>query len=510
MKNTRCLAAALAASLLAINLAAQDQKPPKPEITVVKVNGFRTIGEIANIVEGTADFVRANRPQSLKPQQILQKDDTVHAGNDSRIEFLLNPGIYVRMAANTSVTLLDLSRDNLKLRLQRGSIIIESVVLQSDQSSPSYDLIRSRLYGGPRSITVFTDGGDFVATTGGVYRCDVGLYRHSTLRVIKGLAVVAASIVGNQMEAVIGDRVPTVKKFDQTKEDAFDKWSRERAAALVASNRSLRSTSWHTQLRKNSESEIEILDPESSRMAKERLTVSALGGQIGFVENGVLRQSGDAPWEVLKEGDELQYGDRVKTGADGRAEIRLYPSCYLMVANESELLYDAREDGSAAPKLLKGSAIIASAIDRKEGLEITFVSPTAEVHLLEEGFYRLNVKPGRASEFLVITGRIKVGDKEVKQDKRIVFQGTEYEIWPIRKMDVDSFELWSRKRSATLIASSLLPRSLQGRPHGGGSRQMGLWYLDQTTGAYTFVPGFGYFSSPYGGRYAVGYGKWNR
>jgi len=51
------------------------------------------------------------------------------------------------------------------------------------------------------------------------------------------------------METVLGDREPFVKKFKEDHEDAFDRWSHGRAVALVTSNKSLRNTDWHTQLK---------------------------------------------------------------------------------------------------------------------------------------------------------------------------------------------------------------------------------------------------------------------
>src|SRR5437588_874904 len=491
---------------------AQKQKSPKPQEEKIELKGFLTEGGIANIVEGGALYLHErDTPQTLTPRTALENGDVINVDGNGRVEVLLNPSIYLRLFSNTELTLLDLSPDNLKLKLSKGSAILEILVLPFEPKHPSYNELRSQFNGSYQSITISTPAGDFVTTRGGIYRCDVGDEGHTVLKVVKGFAAVNASLVGPGMEAVLGDRVPFVKKFKEDHEDIFDRWSHERAVALVASNKSLRNTDWHTQLRKNSRSDLEITSEESSERLKERLTVSAAGGFVGYAENGVVYQTGKSEWQLLREGAELKYGDRVKTGPDSRAEIHVYPTCYLTVANDTEIIDGARTDGAASIKVLSGSAIIASSLTRKEGTVISFVAPEADIEIPEEGFYRLNVKPRRESEIFVYAGTISVAGREIKQDHRVIFQGEEYGIWPIRRMDMDTFELWTRKRTSLLyelpIRSEKRAVVPTARTNAHRAERTGLWYLDQVTSAYTFVPGDREYSSPYGGRYSVGFAR---
>ena len=494
----------------------QSQKSPKPLEDRTDLKGFLTEGGITNIVEGGALYLHdKDAPQTLTPRKALENGDVINVGGNGRVEVLLNPGIYLRLFSNTEATFPDLSPDNLKLKLSKGSAILEILVLPFEPKHPSYNELRSQFNGSYQSITISTPAGDFVTTRGGIYRCDVGDDGHTVLKVVKGVAAVNASLVGPGMETVLGDRVPFVKKFKEDHEDAFDRWSHERAVALVASNKSLRNTDWHTALRKNVLSDLEITYKESSERLKEGLTVSALGGLVGYVENGVVYRSGESEWQPLKQGGELKYGDRVKTGPDSRAEIRVYPACYLTLANDTEIMYGTRTDGAASIKVLRGAAIIASSLTRKKGPVISFVAPEADIEIPEEGFYRLNVKPHRESEIFVYAGTISIGGREIKQDHRVIFQGEEYGIWPIRRMDMDPFELWTRKRSSVLFEPAKRPKQQPIAPSTRVTAHRvewsGLWYLDQVTGAYTFVPGSREFSSPYGGRYSVGFaGRFHR
>ncbi len=493
----------------------QNKKSLRPQEDKIDLRGFLTDGGLTNLVEGGALYRHDNdAPQALPSRKALKNGDVINVGGNGRVEVLLNPGIYLRLFSNTEATFLDLSPDNLKLKLSQGAAILEILVVPLERKQSSYNDLRSQFNGSYQSVMVSTPAGDFVTTRGGIYRCDVGDDGHTVLRVVKGFAAVNASLVGPGMETVLGDRVPFVKQFKEDREDAFDRWSHERAVVLVATNKSLKNTDWHTRLRKNPLTDFEITSAESSERLKERLTVSAAGGFVGYVESGGVYRSGESEWQLLEEGAELRYGDRVKTGPDSRAEIRVYPTCYLTLANDTEITYGTRKDGAVSIKVLRGSAIIASSLTRKEGTVISFVAPEAEIEIPAEGFYRLNVKPHRESEIVVYAGAIRIAGREIKQDHRVIFQGEEYGIWPIRRMDMDPFELWTRKRTSLLNELPIRSEKhavVPARTNAHRAERTGMWYLDQVTGAYTFVPGAREYSSPYGGRYSVGFaGRFHR
>jgi hypothetical protein len=509
MRSTVSLSAVALILLCASSPQAQNQKPPKTQEERIDLKGFRTEGGLTNIVEGPALYLHGkDAPQTLTPQKALDDRDAIQVGKNGRVEVLLNPTMYLRLSANTEMSFLDLSPDNLKLKLSKGSAILEILVVPYEPKHPSYNTLRSQFNASYQSVTVATPAGDFVTATGGIYRCDVSDGGHTVLKVFRGEAAITGNLVGPGMESVLGDRVPFVKRLNKDRQDAFDNWSHERALALIASNKSLRNTEWHTKLRKDIRTSLEIKYQESSERLKERLTVTAIGGYVGYVENNVGYQSGDAVWQALNEGAALKYGDRVRTGPDSRAEINIYPTCYLTLASDTEILYGTRRDGGASIKVLKGSAIIASTLTRKDASTISFVAPEAEIELPGGGFYRLNVKPHRESELLVYEGTINLAGREIDHNHRVIFQGEAYDIWPIRRMDMDPFELWSRKRSSLLYEPQQKSRNNQTITPSAIAHRVewtGMWYLDEVAGAYTFVPGGREFSSPYGGRYPIGF-----
>ena len=81
------------------------------------------------------------------------------------------------------------------------------------------------------------------------------------------------------------------QRFNPKEEDAFESWSRKRGVALVALNKSLRNTDWHTRLRKNPHSYFNIIYEEAQRTRKERLVVSAIGGIVAYAESGAVFKS---------------------------------------------------------------------------------------------------------------------------------------------------------------------------------------------------------------------------
>lgn len=458
------------------------------------------------MIEGSATYLRLESEEPLKVLQEFNENDEIQVGENSRVEIILNPGSYLRLYSNSRIRLVDLSPDNLKLKLLKGSAIIEILIEPFEPGDLSFGDVRNKLMS-YQSVTVLTPDAEFVTARGGIYRCDVDSNGRSFLRVARGVAVVAGDLIKENMSTALGERVPVVTKFNKKHEDEIDLWSRKRALALVAANKSLRNTDWHTKLRKNKDSFLNILYDERSDRLKERLVVSASGGVVGYVETGAIVQSTDGAWVPLVKDAELNYGDRIKTGGDSRVEIRVYPHCYLMLAEDTEIIYGSASDGVAAIRVLKGSAILTSRIPRSEGTAVSFLAGDSTIQVSEPGFYRLNVQPNRESDFLVYEGKVTVDGTEIKSGQRAILFTPRLIVGYTRRMDLDAFELWSRKRSALLFQRPDSSRRHVVSPSYSTRRVTltGLWYLDGTSRAYTFVPSNKEFSSPYGGRYEVGF-----
>jgi len=230
--------------------------------------------------------------------------------------------------------------------------------------------------------------------------------------------------------------------------------------------------------------------------------VSAKAGVVNIVEGeaSVVRARPFAVPEMLISGDELQPGDAVKTGADGRAEILLNPGCYLRVGNGSQFVFLFDGYTSNRVKLLSGSAVIeASAIDGYIFVE----TPKAKFEIASAGLYRFNVEAGAKPEIVVRKGRALVGDATIKDGRQAIVEGSTPVIAKVNKREVDALDDWSKTRAKALIAAndSLSNRGMR-RTAGIASLNTNAWIYDPFCRCYTFLPFTGGFSSPYGWGYS--------
>lgn len=149
------------------------------------------------------------------------KSGQVLAAQDGRAEILLTPGVFLRMAENSSFKMISNQLTNTRLEVQSGSAMIEVGELLSDNA-----------------ITVVFHNADVSIAKRGLYRFDSDPAR---LRVYEGeLNVVSASTdpmtVRRAHELVFGEPKLEAKSFDAKITDDFYRWSARRDEYVAASN----------------------------------------------------------------------------------------------------------------------------------------------------------------------------------------------------------------------------------------------------------------------------------
>lgn len=194
---------------------------------------YRLISAKAGGVNFVAGDVKARRAGSTEWQSVSVKDDlktgdVVRTGADGRMEVLLNPGSYLRVSALTEFEMTDSSLDNLRLRLTRGSVLVEAT---------GYDNMGL-------NIEVATPQTRVEIVRSGVYRFDVMQSGETVVSVEKGRALVgegAAALVvkGGKEARVVGSGGVEVAKLDKRQRDELDLWSRERGKELAKVNGTL-------------------------------------------------------------------------------------------------------------------------------------------------------------------------------------------------------------------------------------------------------------------------------
>jgi len=172
-----------------------------------------------NFVEGTVAIVRKRGGGGrLLKGDTVEIGDRVSTGGDGRAEILLNPGSYVRLGGNSGFEFVTTSLDDLQLKLDRGTAILE--VFAGDDFF----------------VTVAAPNAKFKLINSGVFRLDVAEDGAGTLSVWKGRAQVGKTengiIKAGRTMTVSGSTV-TAAKLEREVADSFDLWSKERGKQLA-------------------------------------------------------------------------------------------------------------------------------------------------------------------------------------------------------------------------------------------------------------------------------------
>ncbi len=251
---------------------------------------------------------------------------------------------------------------------------------------------------------------------------------------------------------------------------------------------------------------------------RDKYLISAKAGGINFVAGNVTVSRNGAGGQLsLTEQDNLEDGDLVTTGAEGRVEVLLNPGSYMRVGENSEFEMADTSLEHLRIKLLRGSAIIEVVGTDDTTLSLKVETPQTSAAIIRRGIYRLNVLQGGATEVLVQKGRALVGPtaQEVKSGRMVtVTGGIMSAVVKIEKRPEDSLALWSRQRAEYLaqVNRQIQPRILRASifdysaeyntdPIYYRNRHSGSWVYDSQRNCYVFVPGQGGSSSPYGHRY---------
>ena len=178
-----------------------------------------------NAVVGRVMVTRTGQaPQLLTNKDDLASGDVVTTGTQSHIEVLLNPGSYFRVGENSEFQFQDSSLDNLRLKLLKGSAIVEATGV-GDMNL---------------DIDVVTSEADFTIIRSGVYRINVEP-NFAELLVRKGRASFGANrtdIVKGGNKVTFSQGVMARAKLVKDKDD-FEIWSKQRAELLARANQKL-------------------------------------------------------------------------------------------------------------------------------------------------------------------------------------------------------------------------------------------------------------------------------
>jgi hypothetical protein len=212
--------------------------------------------------------------------------------------------------------------------------------------------------------------------------------------------------------------------------------------------------------------------------------------------------------------DRIEIGDKVSTGADGKAEILLNPGSYIRLAPNSEFEFLTTSLDDLRLKLIRGSAILEVFADKEYSVLVN--TPNSQFLAVKSGVYRVDVLADNSSKLEVWEGRAQVNSTDVKEGRAAVVSNGQTTVAKFDRDEKDALETWSKTRAKELtkLNSRLERRNLRNTLIYGFHNNtwnmfnsFGLWIYDASISGHCFFP-FGYgWRSPYGFYY--GWNAWN-
>jgi FecR protein len=251
---------------------------------------------------------------------------------------------------------------------------------------------------------------------------------------------------------------------------------------------------------------------------REKFVISAKAGGINAITGqATVHSRGNDDWQVLSITDDLNAGDRVRTGDDGRIEILLNPGSYLRVGGNSEVELLDNTLENLEVRLLRGTAIVEATGADDLDLNIGISTPHTKLAIVRHGLYRLSVVPEDGTELIVRKGRVILSDShtKIKGGNKVVFSRTNVSVAKLTKeekkvQDKEEINVWSKERAETLAKAN---RRIDHRvlnaaftsfydPDPWSRGRLGFWFFNSRAHCYTFLPFYYGWRSPYGNSYS--------
>jgi len=253
-------------------------------------------------------------------------------------------------------------------------------------------------------------------------------------------------------------------------------------------------------------------DPKIAAAAGDRYVISAKAGGVNFVAGAVSVTRTAGTSGLLLSGDDLQTGDRVTTGTDGKAEVLLNPGSFLRVGGGTSFEFVSTSLDDLRIKLLSGSAVLE--VIAADDFTVSMEMPRSTVVLTRSGVFRLDVLGDGTGKLSVFKGKVPYGPNgksEIRSGRSVLVGGSSH--GEIAKFDTDSrdeLDTWSRDRAKELtkLNAKLQDKQLRNVLMNSYTQRgwnmfnsFGLWVFDGSRRNWCFLPFGSGWGSPYGWSY---------
>lgn len=460
----------------------------------IDFEGFMS-GIRANALKGAVTYQRGEGKFRLDPGLKLEEGDFVYT-DEGYAELLLQPGNACRVGSNSELQIFSDEHDKTRLKLNRGTIIIE---ILKRGGSPSFFFSFDQAN---ELIRVITPNAEVFITRPGIYRINASTGDRTELVAREdGEALINGQRVKEKRRGVAANGNVAIDEIDARTEDSFDKWARERADNLVKANKSLKRDTWSRKARAGVNPVI-VEAPEVDANNNKGRVISAKPGTVNFVEAGV-EFSHAGKWQPLTEKSELVTGDSLRTAKSSFVELVLFPDTHIRLDGSTEVLFKELSSDSVSVNVLRGSAILDIArFDRKQAPQFTISGPSRSAVLDDLGNYRIDVRSD-GETITVREGKVIFNERSVGACRMI----TGDTVVDCDKKRYDNFDFWSQHRGEGQLFNgrgrvSLVSQLIRVRRN--RFRNTGFWFQQPGQVTYTFVPFSSLlFRSPYGGSYST-------
>lgn len=416
---------------------------------------------VSHLQAGTVRYVQGKQlllaggqgvPAEIAIGHRLQPGYLVRTGRGDRLEIMLHPGGFLRLADQARLEVLDTAYRKMHFRVSKGTVVVDSRRFKSRR----------------HAFRLSTPAGDLELLKDGFYRIEVK--EPSALEV----AVHSGKLNwrkrdGRSLNLTHGKRyvvrsaaeyTPEVAELGKHSRDHLDPWGQVRSAFLLNSF-------WGRP------------------------------PQYSF--------AGSNRW-LLTAGHKLSAGGELRTLQNGRAELLLNPGSYLRLAESSQIRFIRTGYRTMNFEILRGEIIVESSAFNPAIHALSISTPAGDFQLAAKGLYRLSLEPRlRVS---VYKGGLEWMEKSRKgrrleAGRSYRIEATTSKLHSEKLNGKDDLNQWSKERAQQLAESNaLLSARLRRSAYPSfGYQNRGGWVLGSRSQWFTFVPFDSKPKSPYGFRY---------
>jgi FecR protein len=221
---------------------------------------------------------------------------------------------------------------------------------------------------------------------------------------------------------------------------------------------------------------------------------TATPGTVNYIE-GEVSIDGQAVARNQNGYSELE-SNQVLSTQNGKAEILLSPGVFLRVGNNSEIRMVSPQLVAPQVEVTRGEAMVEADWVPKDA-QINVLERGAQASIRKAGLYRFD---SDASRIEVIDGKLQVTEndqtKEFGKGKEVMLTAAQLKPVSFDRKAEDDLYRWSSVRASYLAEANM--STAQSAYAGYGPYWGAGWYWNPYFAFWSWLPGDGYFFSPFG------------